>query len=177
MTISARVLKNTLVQVTKSRTLLDMCMTLEKVFDDLDMYAYANWEDGEILEGPVMMRHWMEVKLLYPYEKMPEPEGAKRLLARKILVQYNRNVLREPRPLKSSDDVEVVTRPDGSTRRRAKTQDRQVWVVTVRMPRWLVDEFRTDIISLGNGEYLDTEALNAEGELLAASLVGGSDVE
>jgi hypothetical protein len=177
MTISARVLSDTLVHVTKSQTLLDMCMDFEKVLDDLDMYAYANWEDGEVLEGPTMHRHWITLKLMYPYEKMPEPEGAKRLLSRKILVQYTKNVLRVPRPLRTQDDIEIITRPDGSTKRRAKTEDIPIWVITIRMPRWLVDEFKTNIISLGDGEYLDTEALNAEGEMLASNLIGGGDVQ
>ena len=34
---------------------------------------------GEILEGPTVGRHYVNVKLLYPYKQMPDPMGAKDL--------------------------------------------------------------------------------------------------
>jgi hypothetical protein len=175
MTISAKILNDTLIQVSGSNTLIDMLLEFEKILDDLDLYAYANWIEGEILEGPILHRHWIEVRLIYPHHLMPEPDGARRLIARNILVTYTRNVLRKPRELKTSADTKIVTRPDGSTRRVAVTKDEPVWVVSIKMPRQLVDEFKTDLVSIGDGEYLDTEALNAEGELLAQQMVKGAE--
>ena len=31
----------------------------ERVIDELDIYVFANWEDGELLEGPIDSRHFV----------------------------------------------------------------------------------------------------------------------
>lgn len=172
MTISTKLVNDTLRRVSDSNTLLDMLLRFEKVLDDLDLYAYANWSKGEILEGPFLHRHWIDVKIIYAREHMPDPSGAKRLMDRGILVKFTENTLIRPKKIQSLDDLDVVTRPDGSTKRKAKLKHEPVWVVNIRMPRRLVDEFKTDIISIGDGEYLDTEALNAEGEIMRQDMMG-----
>mgnify|MGYP007000419929 len=52
MTISVKILNDKITEVSKSNTLLDMLMEFEKTLDELDMYAFKNWDKGEILEGP-----------------------------------------------------------------------------------------------------------------------------
>lgn len=172
MTISTKMVNDTLRRVSDSNTLLDMLLKFEKVLDDLDLYAYQGWSTGEILEGPILHRHWIDVKIIFEKKNMPDPAGAKRLIDRGILVKFTENTLVRPKKIKSMNDFEVVTRPDGSTKRRAKLSHDEVWVVNIRMPRRLVDEFKTDIISIGDGEYLDTEALNAEGEIMRQNMMG-----
>ena len=93
MTISVKILNDKIVEVSKSNTLLDMLMEFEKTLDELDLYAFKNWDKGEILEGPEIGRHYVNVKLLYPHKQMPDPEGAKRLIARDCLVKYSNNVI------------------------------------------------------------------------------------
>ena len=172
MTISTKMVNDTLRRVSDSNTLMDMLLRFEKVLDDLDLYVYANWAAGELLEGPILQRHWIDVKLIWPQELMPDPSAAKRLLDRGILVKYTKNTLIRPKKIERLDDLEIVTRPDGSTKRRAKLKHDPVWVVNISFPRRLVDELKTDIISIGDGEYLDTEALNAEGEIMRQDMMG-----
>ncbi len=31
----------------------------ERVLDDLDIYVYDNWPEGEIVHGPKISRHWV----------------------------------------------------------------------------------------------------------------------
>ena len=47
----------------ESDTALSVLKDFERVLDELDLYVYANWEDGELVEGPMITRHW--VCLLY----------------------------------------------------------------------------------------------------------------
>ena len=47
----------------------------ERVLDDLDIYVYANWEDGELMSGPKIGRHWVTCSFIWPKEKMPDPAG------------------------------------------------------------------------------------------------------
>ena len=37
----------------------------ERVLDELGLYVYANWEDGELLAGPKIGRHFVECSM-YP---------------------------------------------------------------------------------------------------------------
>jgi hypothetical protein len=172
MTISTKMVNDTLRRVSDSNTLRDMLLEFEQVLDSLDLYSYQNWAKGEVLEGPFLHRHWIDVKLIYDKKYMPDPAGAKRLIDRGIFVKFTENTLIRPKKITSMNDFEVVTRPDGSTKRRAKLSHDPVWVINIRMPRRLVDEFKTDIIAIGDGEYLDTEALNAEGEILRQTMMG-----
>ena len=45
----------------------------ERVLDDLDLYVYANWENGELVEGPIEDRHTVSAKFMWPKDQMPDP--------------------------------------------------------------------------------------------------------
>ena len=157
MTISAKILNDNIKNISSSNTLLDMLLEFEKTLDGLDLYAFKNWMKGEILEGPTLGRHFVNVKLMYPYKEMPDPDGAKRLIARDCLVKYSKDMLESPRRVKTFDDVEVGTRPDGSQRFTPKTESEPVWVVSIDMPRRYVDEFSAQHVEAKEDEYLDQE--------------------
>ena len=100
MTISVKMVNDQIKKISETNTLLDMLLEVEKVLDSCDLYAYANWKKGEVLEGPTLERHWVNVKLLYPYNDMPDPEGAKRLIARQCIVDYKKDTLLTPVDIK-----------------------------------------------------------------------------
>ena len=52
----------------------------ERVVDELDVYVFENWADGELLSGPVDSRHFVTCSFMWPADKMPDPAGGKRLL-------------------------------------------------------------------------------------------------
>ena len=41
----------------------------ERVLDEMNMYVYKNWQDGELAEGPVVDRHWIKASFMWPHEK------------------------------------------------------------------------------------------------------------
>ena len=41
----------------------------ERVLDELDLYVYKNWEDGELAAGPEIDRHWITCSFMWPREK------------------------------------------------------------------------------------------------------------
>ena len=51
----------------------------ERVLDELDIYVFKNWEDGEIIAGPEVNRYDVTCKLMWERSNMPDPEGGKRL--------------------------------------------------------------------------------------------------
>ena len=105
---------------------------------------------------------------------MPDPYGAKRLMARDCLVKFNKDILLSPRKVKTMDDIDIHTRADGSVRRKAKTQRENVWVVEIKMPRRYVDEFDTEVVQAAEDSYVDTESLNTENEMQADSMQQGN---
>jgi hypothetical protein len=108
-----------------STHLLDMLLSLEGVIDSLDVYCYANWIDGEVVEGPIMRRHWVTMALLYPYNKMPDPRAALRLLKHGVQVEFEQ-IKREENG-KPGEPNEV---PEQATD----------WMVTLTFPRRLLDQ-------------------------------------
>jgi hypothetical protein len=162
-------------KISETNTLLDMLLEVEKVLDSCDLYAYANWKKGEVLSGPVLERHWVNVKLLYPLKDMPDPEGAKRLIARQCMVQFKKDTLLTPVKVKTFDDVEVEVRPDGSTRYKTRTKSEPVWVVELKIPRKYVDEFSTAVIEADQDSFVDTEDTNTETALQAQAMTAPTE--
>ena len=80
MSVELQQIKDALDSIVDSSSNLDVLMEFEEVLDALHVYSYANWADGEILAGPEVTRYWITVSLLYPYKKMPDPDGALRLI-------------------------------------------------------------------------------------------------
>lgn len=53
--------------------LLDILLGVEKYFDDMDLYAYENWIDGELVEGPLVSKYWVEVTFKFDHDTFPDP--------------------------------------------------------------------------------------------------------
>ena len=167
MTISVQLLNDQIKKVSDTNTLLDMLLEFEKVLEDVDLYAYKNWELGEVLDGPHLDRHFATVTLMYKESEMPDPYGAKRLMARDCLVKFKKDTLLSPMKVKTFDDITVHANADGSVRRKAKTKRENVWVVEIKMPRRYVDEFDKEVVQADEDAYVDTESLNTENQVQA----------
>ena len=117
---------------------------------------FANWEDGELLSGPVDSRHFVTCSFMWPIDKMPDPAGGKRLLDKGCKVSYKKDELLKPREIKSPEDY----RP-GTTKGKIDAHD--IWVVEIKMPKNLIgiknhcqDEIETtDDPSEGTGSIND----------------------
>jgi hypothetical protein len=167
MTISVKMLNDSIKKMSETNTLLDMLLEFEHVLDNLELYAYKNWIKGEILEGPTLDRHWVGVKLMYRGKDMPDPDGAKRILGRGGLVKYVKETLLTPRKVRTFDDITVEVTPDGRNRYKARTDSHPIWIVEIKLPRKYVDEFSTDAVQADEDAYVDLELINTESEIQA----------
>jgi hypothetical protein len=102
----------------------------ERVLDELDLYVYKNWEDGELAYGPKVDRHWITVGFMWPRDKMPDPTGGKRLTELGCKVQYQKSVMIEPRNIKSEKDIRPGTK-------KGKLDRHPIWIVEMQMPKKL----------------------------------------
>ena len=116
---------------------LTILKDFERVLDELDVYVFANWNDGELLTGPVDSRHFVTCSFMWPADKMPDPSGGKRLLDRDCKVTYAKDELLKPREIKSPEDY----RP-GTT--KGKIDGHDIWVVEIKMPKELIGNFKHD---------------------------------
>ena len=114
---------------------LSILKDFERVVDELDVYVFANWEDGELLTGPEDSRHFVTCSFMWPADKMPDPAGGKRLLDKGCKVSYKRDELMKPRKIKTPADY----RP-GTTKGRIDAHD--IWVVEIKMPKQLIGNFK-----------------------------------
>ena len=114
---------------------LSILKDFERVLDELDVYVFANWEDGELLSGPVDSRHFVTCSFMWPADNMPDPAGGKRLLDKGCKVTYKRDELLKPRKIKTPNDY----RP-GTTKGKIDAHD--IWVVEIKMPKELIGNFK-----------------------------------
>ena len=123
----------------------------ERVLDELDLYVYSNWEDGELAYGPKVDRHWITVGFMWPRDKMPDPTGGKRLTDLGCKVKYQKSHMVEPRPIKTSDDLRPGTK-------KGRLDRHPIWIVEMQMPKKLAfDMYKGYMDKLKNENIEPTE--------------------
>ena len=143
----------------------------ERVLDEMNMYVYKNWQDGELAEGPIVERHWIKASFMWPREKMPDPMAAKRLLDYGCKIRYEKTHLLEPRKIKSPDDFRPGTK-------KGKLDRKPVWLVEIIMPKKLVEEIFNGYMtkmkeSMGIGRNEQVDAAPAQAADATAAAAGG----
>ena len=100
----------------------------ERVLDDLDVYVYENWDEGELVHGPKISRHWVTCAFMWEIDKMPDPMGGKRLLDYDCKVFYKKDSITVPRKIRKPDDIRPGTK-------KGKLDRKPIWVVKIQMPK------------------------------------------
>lgn len=141
---------------------IDTLMDIERVLDNLNMYAYENWIEGEIVEGPHIDRYWVTVTLMYPHKLMPDPEGTRRLTNNGCKVYYAKDELVTAAKLREPEDSEG---PDGENDRRpgqnrAKKVVRPIWLVTLEIPRKFMNGFSDQKLAVDD-QSINSNAVEA----------------
>tara|TARA_Y100000389_G_scaffold149190_1_gene148470 strand:+ start:1265 stop:1771 length:507 start_codon:yes stop_codon:yes gene_type:complete len=133
-------------------TLLDILLEFENMLEEQGMYGYENWKEGEVAQGPKLSRYWLNVTLMYPYLKMPNPKAKARLESIGCDVKFKKATLKTPRTVKKQEDLD--------SNRKPKLDSEDVWLVDVWMPRKFVDEALTgkDVV---DGDINQSELSNA----------------
>jgi len=135
-----------------SDTAFQVLKDFERVLDELDIYVYKNWEDGELASGPEIERHWVTCRFIWPRDKMPDPEGGKRLVDYDCKVGYAKTHLIQPRQIRSPDDIRPGTK-------KGKLDRIPIWMVEIQMPKGLIADIYT-----GYQEQIDVDVEPASQE-------------
>jgi hypothetical protein len=115
----------------ESTTSFQVLKDFERVLDELDLYVYANWQDGELADGPKIDRHWITCKFFWPRAKMPDPMGGKRLLDYDCKVSYEKTYIIKPRKIRKPSDIRPGTK-------KGKLDKMPIWIVEIMMPKKLI---------------------------------------
>ena len=143
-----------------TNTNMSVLKDFERVLDEMDLYVYKNWEDGELVSGPHVDRHWIKTSFMWPSDKMPDPMGGKRLLDYGCRVNYEKTFLVEPRKVEAHTDLRPGTQ-------KGKLDRKPVWVVEITMPKKLASDIYNGYMSkmkenMGIGRTEGAQAAPAE---------------
>lgn len=87
-----------------SDSALSTLLDFERVLDELDVYVFKNWKNGELVAGPQYEKYFVTCTFMWPYKQMPDPRGGEQLLNYNCEVLYKKDHLEFPVKPKSPDD-------------------------------------------------------------------------
>jgi len=135
-------------QIYGSNNALNILKDFERVIDELDIYVFDNWIDGELMEGPRESRYYVECVFMWPKDKMPEPKGGLRLLDYGCKVHWGESVLTKVRKIKTPDDIRPGTR-------KGKIDMESIWMVKIKMPKKLMHDINRGYRALDKNKVED----------------------
>lgn len=159
-------------KLNQSTGLTDVLIQVEDWFDSLDLYAFENWIDGEVIEGPEVGRYWITIYLLYDYDSMPNPEGAMRLvnhgakigfkkMQKECKIDPNKVNMTSVNSVRNSWD-----QPQPQQHNQTTIPTYPVWLIKVVVPRKFIDVNIDDDLSYlkPNTNYVADEIQDTEGD-------------
>jgi hypothetical protein len=129
-------------------TLLDF----ERVLDELDIYAFRNWDRGELVAGPEIGKYKVGCTFMWPEKLMPDPRGARRLLPFDCDVFFKKTTIKIPIKITEPSDYRGGTH-------KARLIEKKVWLIEIVMPKNLIADIRTGSIELEDQD-IDLEDLD-----------------
>ena len=126
------VIKN-LQTLTSNDSSFKILKDFERVLDELDVYVYQGWLDGELLAGPQVGRYLVTCKFLWAEDNMPDPDGAARLTDYGCKITYEKTSIMVPRKVHKPSDFRPGTK-------KGKFDSHKIWVVSISMPKKLMQD-------------------------------------
>lgn len=130
---------------------MSVLLDFERVLDSIDLYACKNWILGEIVDGPEIDRYSVTCTFMWPYNLMPDPRGAKRILSIGGKCYFTCKKTDIPIQVKNYDDFV----PGTNYPKMIKTK---VWLVKVKLPMSLLENMKQGSMELAD-EKIDLQEL------------------
>jgi hypothetical protein len=126
------VIKN-LQTISENNSAFQVLKDFERVLDELDIYVFKNWEEGELIKGPNVGRYAVKCTFMWDEKEMPDPRGGERLSDYGCEVVYAKEHILMPRKIKEPSDFRPGTK-------KGKIDAHPVWTVTITMPKKLMQD-------------------------------------
>jgi hypothetical protein len=159
------VIKN-LQTLSENNSAFKVLKDFERVIDELDIYVFKNWKEGELVMGPDVSRYAVKCTFMWPEKEMPDPEGGRRLLDYGCQVVYKKEHILVPRKIRDPGDYRPGTK-------KGKIDAHSVWTVTIDMPKKLMQDIyvgkenkdnnqMAELMRYSNTKSLDTNEVAQE---------------
>lgn len=126
---------------------MEVLLDFERVLDEADIYAFKNWNLGELVDGPIVKRYEVICTFMWPTGLMPDPRGAKRLLPLGCKVSFKKTKIGVPVQIKEPSDYKPGTH-------YPKLTKKSVWLVNIVMPRDLMNDIKEGSVDIA-GQTID----------------------
>ena len=152
MSQSIKDLLNNIQEIYLSESALATLLDFERCLDELDVYVFKNWKQGELVEGPKYEKYFVSCTFMWPLKLMPDPRGGEQLLNYNCEVLYKKSHLEFPTKIKSPDDFIPGTK-------KGKINRTPIWLVTITIPKKLMAEIHQGAIEVED-ENVDLDDLS-----------------
>jgi hypothetical protein len=112
---------------------LNVVKQFEKVLDELNIYIFKNWDEGELVKGPIISKYDVTCHFMWPKNNMPDPDGLKVLHNYGCTIKVGKNNLLIPRKITDPDDYRPGTK-------KGKIDAHPVWIISISMPKKLIND-------------------------------------
>lgn len=132
---------NTIQSLYDQSGLLDILLGVEEYFDNMDLYAYKNWIYGELIEGPIVSKYWVEVVFKFSEETFPDPVATKMFEKQGTKVSIKRDYEDFPiaHPRQETDMQMFIGGMGSGTVKKPKSERKPVLLYKFQIPRRLVN--------------------------------------
>jgi len=135
-------------QIYNSNNSLNLLKDFERVLDELDLYVYDNWIDGELASGPFETRYFVTCTFMWPRQQMPDPQGGLRLTSYGCKVRIAEDYFAKVRKITKPDDIRPGTR-------KGKIDYEPIWLVKIEMPKRLMHSIETGYKEIDSNKIQD----------------------
>ena len=140
-------------QIHMTGSTLEILLDFERVLDEMSLYAFSNWKQGELVQGPIVSKYRVECTFMWPQDKMPEPQGGVRLIDYGCKVEIGESVVTKVRKIKTPDDIRPGTR-------KGKLDHEPIWLVKITMPKKLMNDITRGYTELDRNKVEDLLTMN-----------------
>lgn len=135
-------------QIYGSNNSLGLLKDFERVLDELDVYVFDHWIDGELVEGPKESRYFVQCTFMWPQDQLPDPAGGRRLLDYGCKVQVAESEIARVRKIKTPNDIRPGTR-------KGKIDQQPIWMIKIAMPKKLMNDINRGYTELDKNKIED----------------------
>lgn len=135
-------------QIYGSNNSLGLLKDFERVLDELDVYVFDHWIDGELVEGPKESRYFVQCTFMWLRDQLPDPAGGRRLLDYGCKVQVAESEIAAVRKIKTPDDIRPGTR-------KGKIDQQPIWMIKIAMPKKLMKDINRGYTELDKNKIED----------------------
>lgn len=175
--ITTSTIYNNTKTVNEHNGMLDMAMEVAAFLDQIGAFAFKNWIDGEVIDGPKRDKFFIKIKLMFPTNVIPDPSVIERLENLKCKTELKKDIYRRVIHVRERDTDQMNNR-NGFEKRLV---EHNVWVLTLMIPERYLPLDGNTVFKIDDEyhNYNDLEAIyiNNEKEQLETedSDIGGDE--